>query len=118
MPCVFEKSVDRAVVTVTGTLTAGDVEELRSLLIKALIDADRVELDAAKVTAADLSCLQLLCSAHRSAVRLNKVLTLAGGLSKALKEAAESAGYLRHIGCRLDREKDCLWVARAKGSGA
>jgi anti-anti-sigma regulatory factor len=97
-------------VTVTGELTSEHVAELRALLIKAIINTDRVKVRCEGVTRADLSCLQLLCSAHRSAVRMNKEFLLVDGLEGALKDAAHAAGYVRTVGCRLDRGKSCLWV--------
>jgi anti-anti-sigma factor len=117
MRCKFDKSENSAVVTATGELAAGDVENLKTLLIKALIDADRVVLDMENVSAADLSCLQLLCSAHRSAARMNKQLELRHGRTKELNRVANETGYLRRSGCRLDSEKTCLWrISQEKGN--
>lgn len=110
MPVAFEQSEDAGVVTITGDLAEERVAEFRALLIRAIINAERVKVRHEGMTRADLSCLQLLCSAHRSAVRMNKEFHLEGGLAGALKEAARAAGYVRSAGCRLDRGKSCLWV--------
>ncbi len=107
----FEASgSDKWLLVFEGEKTILQADELRKILIKALIDANHVEMDFEKATAVDLSCLQLLCSAHRSAVRLNKRLMFAGGRPEVLKQAMEAAGYSRVIGCQLDCEKSCLWV--------
>ncbi len=97
-------------ITLDGNLTVGRSEELRSLLIKAIIDADRVCLDFGTVTDVDLSCLQLLCSAHRSASRMNKSVFLSGDWPEVFKKTVEEAGYARLSGCRLDVSHSCLWV--------
>jgi ABC-type transporter Mla MlaB component len=109
MGITLKRSGKKDLIQCSGELTLDHAEELRSALIKALIDVDRVELDMEKVTAVDLSCLQLLCSAHRSAVRMNKLLALRHGRPDELNRAADEAGYLRRAGCRLDSYKTCLW---------
>ncbi len=102
----------QAEVTLDGDLTVNRAEEIRMLFIKALIDADRVVVNFGSVADADLSCLQLLCSAHRSASRMNRRLMLSGDWPEAFKKAVDAAGYLRHTGCHLDVDKSCLWVRR------
>lgn len=109
MSIKLKRMAKKGLIHCDGELTVDRAEELRSVLIKALIDADRVELDMENVTAVDLSCLQLLCSAHQSAVRMNKRLALRHGRPDVFNRAADAAGYLRRAGCRLGSEKTCLW---------
>jgi anti-anti-sigma regulatory factor len=104
-------SEGRTIVTLRGDLTVPHAEEMRSLLIKALVNADRVGIRFAEVHAVDLSCLQLLCSAHRSAVRLKKRITLEGSAPQALRDAAGAAGFSRLTGCRPDSDRSCIWIA-------
>ncbi len=93
-----------------GNLTLERAEELRMLLIKALIDADLVSVDFATVTDIDLSCLQLLCSAHRSAARMSKRLVFSGEWPDVFRQAVNESGFARFSGCRLDRDHSCLWT--------
>jgi ABC-type transporter Mla MlaB component len=109
MSIKLKRTAKKGLILCDGELTLDHAEELRSVLIKALIDVDRVELDMEKVTRVDLSCLQLLCSAHRSAERMNKLLALRHGRPDELNRVAGEAGYLRRAGCRLDSDKTCLW---------
>jgi len=111
MGAVFTKSGNKGVVTLDGDVTLQQAEELRRILIKALVDADEVSLDMDKVEKVDLSCLQLLCSAHRSATRFTKKLAFSGRPPQVLREAVETAGFSRVTGCRLDCDKSCLWMA-------
>jgi anti-anti-sigma regulatory factor len=111
MSVIFTRTGNKGVVTLDGDVTLPQAEELRRVLIKALVDADEVALDMEKVQNVDLSCLQLLCSAHRSASRFTKKLFFSGSPPKALKDAVEAAGFSRVTGCRLDCDKSCLWVA-------
>ncbi len=112
MSIIFEQTGNQGDLTLDGDLTLSQAGELRTLLIKALINADRVVLDFGSVTDIDLSALQLLCSAHRSAVRLNKQLIFSGEWPGLFKQAVNDAGYARFAGCHLDCENSCLWVKR------
>lgn len=97
-------------ITLDGNLTVGQAEGLRMLLIKALIDADHIHVDFGTVTDVDLSCIQLLCSAHRSATRMKRNISLSGDWPELFQKIVEAAGYSRHAGCRLDADNSCLWV--------
>lgn len=97
--------------TFDGELTLKHADKIRAAFIKALIDADHVEIDLGKVIEADLSCLQMLCSAHRTSLKLNKRLNFVGNLPKHFREAADAAGYSRSSGCTKDCEQSCLWIA-------
>ncbi len=99
-------------ITLEGDLTVNRAEELRMLLIKALIDADRVHIDFGAVHDADLSCLQLLCSAHRSAGRMKRSLSLSGNWPQPVEKTIRAGGYARLRGCPLDVDHSCLWVKR------
>ncbi len=99
-------------VTLEGNLTVDRAEEMRMLFIKALIDADRVTVRIGKVTDVDLSCLQLLCSAHRSAARMNRHLVFDGDWPDPFRQAVLDAGYSRLTGCRLDKDNSCLWTRK------
>ncbi len=102
----------QGIVTLDGNLTVNQAEELRMLLIKTLIDADHVRVEFGSVTDVDLTCLQLLCSAHRSASRMKRRLSISGDWPALFKQAVERAGYARHTGCRMDSDNSCLWLKR------
>ena len=105
-----QQSGKQGTITLDGNLTVGRAEELRTLLIKALIDAEQVRVDFGTVTDIDLSCIQLLCSAHRSATRMKRSVSLSGDWPELFKKIVKEAGYARHSGCRLDLDNSCLWV--------
>lgn len=105
----FQQSGDTGALAVSGALTIEDAAELKSVLVDALAVSSRLVLDLAEVEAADLCCLQLLCSAHRSAVRAGRSLELrnAGvGFTACLRET----GYARHLGCLNAMCPECLWL--------
>jgi anti-anti-sigma regulatory factor len=110
MNLIRNLSSDEGTIHLEGDLTLPNAAELKRILIKALINADAVMIQFDDVQELDLSCLQLLCSAHRSAVRLKKQIQFKGSLPKILQEMADAAGYLRLKGCQLDSEKSCFWI--------
>lgn len=115
MGAIFTRTGNKGVITIDGDATLQEAEDLRRVLIKALVDADEVSLNMEKVQKVDLSCLQLLCSAHRSATRFTKKLAFSGRLPQALKNAVEVSGFSRVTGCRLDCDKSCLWMTVTGG---
>ena len=108
----IDQSDNKCVITCDGEVTRQQVHELRASFIKMLITVDEVAFDLRNATHADLPLLQLLCSAHRSATRLQKRFVFAGPLPVILEKAAEEAGYLRQTGCSLDKDSTCLWTAK------
>lgn len=106
----FTRSKNKGVITLEGELTLPHAAEMRKTFLKALLDSDDVSIAFGNVQDADLSCLQLLCCAHRSAVRLKKRVRFAGALPRIFEDLAKAAGFSRQQGCRRMCEKSCLWI--------
>ncbi|QTA88353.1 STAS domain-containing protein [Desulfonema magnum] len=106
----LKPSGDMGILTIGGELTIEHAAELRKMLIRSLETLDNVRIRIENVTAVDLSCLQLLCSAHRTALNLNKKLTLSSEASQVFNQTVEDAGYFRLSGCTPDSYKTCLWI--------
>jgi anti-anti-sigma regulatory factor len=113
MTVIRNQTGDQGTITLEGELTLPRAEELKSALLKALVSGGALNIRFGAVQDVDLSCLQVLCSAHKSAVRMKKQIRFGGTVPKILKDAAEAAGYTRLTGCKLDPEKSCLWIAVA-----
>ncbi|MFQ5455661.1 MAG: STAS domain-containing protein [Nitrospirota bacterium] len=98
-------------VTLTGELTISYIDGLKESLVDILNkDTYQIVLDVEKVIDVDISCLQLLCSVHRTSNRMEKRLMLNGKSSEVFKRIVKDAGYSRHVGCALDCNKNCLWI--------
>ena len=109
MSATFEQSGNKAVITLEGELTLPFAEELKGIFIKAFQDADEISIAFKNVQEVDLSCLQLFCAAHRSAVRLKKHLVFSEGQPMVMKKAVKAAGFAHLKGCKQGSEKSCLW---------
>lgn len=92
-----------------GDLTIRRVAELKAQVQGALQSATNISIVLAADAEADMTVLQLLCSAHRTASRQGKVLTLAGEFPEQFKMVLNLAGFSRHIGCALDVCGSCVW---------
>jgi anti-anti-sigma regulatory factor len=92
-----------------GELTIEHAAELQTVLMESLDRLDRLCLLFENVTAVDISFLQLLCSAHRSAVKNNKILWLDRHRPEPLKLTVIEAGFGRQEGCVLDVHQTCIW---------
>jgi len=97
-----------------GKLTIERTQELKNILLDALNEKDDVIIDLKSAMEVDASFLQLLCAAHKSALRMHKRLILDSGKSSALKTAVHQAGYIRTLCCTGDPNQDCLWKGDRK----
>lgn len=92
-----------------GELALQRIIKLREEIVAALAGSMDVRLRLVDVSEVDVSFLQLLCAAHRTAVRDRKQLLLTGQLPAPFVEVLHLAGLNRHVGCSLDCDGSCLW---------
>jgi anti-anti-sigma factor len=104
----------KGIIDVTGDLTVQSAAEFREAVISALQTCDEVYVNVEKVSAVDVSCFQLLCSAHRTAVRSDKTLVCSGSLPEEFRKTATEAGYIRNSGCAFDCSNVCMWVRNSE----
>lgn len=97
------------VLKIGGDLTIENAQELHKILVTAMNNSDQIVLYFENVTATDLSFIQLLCSAHRTAVRSDKNMKLDGQRPDVLKTAVREMGFIREKGCVLDTQENCIW---------
>lgn len=80
--------------TLTGDLTISRAADILSLLRESLQAGDEVRIILQEVSRVDLSCLQLLCSAHRTAAAAGKVLTLETPVPNVFRKLMRQAGFI------------------------
>lgn len=106
----IETNENLVVLRLGGEALIESAVELKDALLKTLEQGDNILVDIGNVTAADLSFLQLLCSAHRSCLKSEKKMRLGGIRPAAYDRIVKNAGYSRRRGCDRDLEQSCLWV--------
>ncbi|MCX5814471.1 MAG: STAS domain-containing protein [Proteobacteria bacterium] len=94
-------------VRLVGAMTIECALEAKSLLLELLANRDYLSLNIEEVSEADLSCLQLLCALHKSAMQAGKIVTLNYSRASVITEILLQAGCVRHTGC-AGNEK-CFW---------
>lgn len=99
-----------AVLKLTGPATVQQAQKIHAALLEIVGKAQHLTLNVSGVTGADLTFLQLMCSAHRRLQRSGGVITLAGPVSEGLRQAIISAGF---VGCAGGNDKSGLWIGEA-----
>ena len=107
-------SGNQALINLGGDLTIDHAQELKSVLLQALRDANHITIDCDQVKSVDLSCLQLFCSAHREAVTSQKDLMLKSRCSETFRKVEGGAGFNRHKQCSINPKNTCLWMGENK----
>jgi len=105
---------ERATLMVSGEVTIQNALAFRDALKEWIEKSDTLELNLGGVADADLTCLQLLCSVHRSIMNMKKTMTVMGELPEAVGKAAREAGFVRERGCRGEESHRCIWMLRAE----
>ena len=108
----FNQSGGKGTLSLSGDLMIEDASELKDALARALADVTTLEVDMAGVESADVACLQVFCSAHRTALRQGGTL-LFRNVGQGFIGILETSGFLRHMGCSPDRD-DCLWLGEKR----
>lgn len=92
MNCSLEQAQETTKLLISGPMTIEDAAHVKTSLVEALASSLLIEVDLGAVEAIDLSCLQVLCSAHRAAVQAGKKLVLRSK-ADALITCLEDAGF-------------------------
>ncbi len=91
-------------------LTIAGATEIRNLVKEALDDSQSLEVNGENAVEVDVTFLQLMCSLHRTALSLNKSVSLVAASNPALEKAVVDNGYRRARGCHMDTTNTCLWM--------
>ena len=110
---ITEQDEGTATLSLDGSLTIMEIGELKQVLAEALEQNGHVVVDFSSAGKMDFAWLQLLCSAHRSALATGKDLQLASTYPESFHVLKREAGFDRHCSCPLSTEPgNCLWMGR------
>lgn len=109
------KTRDRGKLTMDGELTVGDVRKIHEELLHSLEKVQHLDIEISGAVEMDLSFLQLLCSAHRTAAQTGKTVVLTGDIPDVFRQAVEDNGYSGSGSCGGETGKTCLWINEKKG---
>ncbi len=94
----------------SGDLTIQEAGEFRTILLGSLEKADSLSINVESVTAAELPCLQLLCSAHKTSIKQAKTLALDGHWPEPFFGAVRESGFAYRTGCSLQIKGKCIFL--------
>lgn len=104
----------KAYIKPEGELTIMKAADFKDALVKSLDKADEVEINLEEVTSIDVSCLQLMCSAHRTASKQKKTLGVKDPTLPVFRKVRKDAGFIFAKSCRFVSTDDCLWVGEGE----
>jgi anti-anti-sigma regulatory factor len=110
----IDESGDQATITVRGAIGIAGACMLRDALLPIQDRWSSLIVNLEDMTEIDVSGLQLLCAAHRTAVKLHKQVTLTGHLAESVHQSAANAGFLKEQACAMGGGQACLWAGRKK----
>jgi len=96
-------------VVLNGTLTIASSGELHRVLSEALHGTQRVELDLQRLEEIDLSAMQVICSACKSASKQKQTLVCLSGIPDCLAALGRNLGAPRELPCIQNGNDPCIW---------
>jgi anti-anti-sigma regulatory factor len=104
---------EKGILCVKSPFTLQEAGDLKEKLWESLRLSSELVIDLEEVKEIDLACLQLLCSAHRTAVLLGKQLVLTKP-PQGFRAFAAEAGFSRHVNCVRGGKARCLWQGEVR----
>lgn len=104
-----DKNRDGAILHFSGEMTLTYAGEVRTALLQALDCHQQVWVSLEGVTTLDITALQLLCAAHRYAVRKKRTFTFVFPPGRNILDTVLTAGYSRDGICISETEGCCIW---------
>jgi hypothetical protein len=95
-------------------LTIENSAEFSKLIAQGLAEAKSVAIEFAANLEADITALQVLCSAHKTAATQGKIFTRQGDMPAALLNLAVAVGSERHRECNHNKGNPCPWFEGEK----
>lgn len=104
---------DSIVINSGGRLTIETIAEFMQRVIEGLSTANTVTVEFNPEVEADITTLQVICSACKTAADDGKVFSCQGPLPPALTALISAAGAERHGGCVHNGKIPCPWFGGA-----
>ena len=99
---------DKQVMEVSGDLTVANSLNLRKAMLANFKKGDSLELAVGDVTDMDLSFVQILIAAIKTAEKDEKEFALRTPVPEPLVKGLETSGFLNHGRCE---KTDCIWCS-------
>jgi len=102
------------IITSGDSLTIENAAEFSRILREALEGVNVVAVEFEPDVAIDITALQILCSACKSAAGSGKKFTYHGPQPQGMADIISSSGADRHSECKHNNDAACIWFGGAK----
>lgn len=97
------------VISSGNRLTIENVGEFARLVREGLQASQQVSVEFEPEIDIDITGIQVLCSACKTAAASGKTFSYSGPRSQALAEAIQACGAERHAVCKQNNNSTCTW---------
>jgi anti-anti-sigma regulatory factor len=97
------------IITSGGRLTIETAADFARLAREALESSNNVTIEFEPAVDIDITGMQILCSACRSAAEGGKLFSYHGPQPPALADIITSSGAERHAICKHNNDSTCIW---------
>lgn len=112
MELIIEQETNQGRLILKDDLTIDRIRDIHEIMCQSLSAVESLVIDIQDAAQIDLTFLQLLCSAHRTATASNKSIVLSGQINPVMEKAVEDHCFARGKGCGLDKTNTCLWMVK------
>jgi anti-anti-sigma regulatory factor len=102
------------IITSGDRLTIETSAEFSRIVLEALETSRNVEIEFDPTIELDLTGMQILCSACKSAAQSGKTFSCHGPQPQALADIIASSGAERYAACKHNNKSNCIWFGGAK----
>jgi len=103
-----------AKVLVKGSLTIDNIAEFRQTLVEALEASNRVVLDLGELQEVDITAVQTICSACKTAAASQRSLSAEGQIPDCFQEFGKGIGAPHGVPCCQNCNEPCTWFGGTK----
>lgn len=101
------------IVTSGDRLTIENAAEFSRIVREALESSSVVELEFEQTVEIDITGLQIICSACKSAANSGKIFSYHGLQPQALADIIKISGAERRAACKHNNDSTCIWFGGA-----
>jgi anti-anti-sigma regulatory factor len=101
------------VITSGSSLTIENAAEFSRVIREALHTSKNVVIEFEPTVEMDITCIQILCAACKSAAQVGVSFSYAGVQPQALIDLFTACGAERHAVCKYNNDASCIWFGGA-----
>jgi anti-anti-sigma regulatory factor len=115
MKMTIEESALGRIVRIEGDVTIEQARDFQGRLAEMITEKACLILDVERIGDIDITALQTLCSAHRTAEGLNASLMIGRNWPEGFRQSVKDTGFTRKAACALRVRGACLWTEGGNG---